>query len=95
MWKRLAVAALPIALAAIVVLPLVLDQPFGTQTPRVMALVYLLRRWSPAIAAVGAAAMLAVTVAEWRRSRRLGKAALVAGVAITVAAAWFARQNPF
>jgi len=95
MLKRLALAALPLAVVAVVALPLVLDQPFGAQTPRVMAIVFALRRWSPAIAAIGAAAMLAITIAVWRRSRRAVKAALVSALAVTAAAAWFARQNPF
>ena len=59
MLKRLAVAGLPIAMVVVVALPLVLDQPFGAQTPRLLSVVYTLRRWSPAIAAIGAAAWLA------------------------------------
>ena len=95
MLKRLAVAALPIAVVAIVVLPIALDQPFGTQTPRLMAWVYTLRRWSPLAAAAGAAAMLAIAVRAWPRSRIVAKTALTAAVAVTIAAAWFARQNVF
>jgi hypothetical protein len=95
MLKRLAVAALPIAAVAIVVLPIALDQPFGTQTPRLMAWVYTLRRWSPLAAAAGAAAMLAIAVRAWPRSRIVAKTALTAAVAVTIAAAWFARQNVF
>src|SRR6185436_5274557 len=91
MLKRLAVAALPIAVVAIVVLPIALDQPFGTQTPRLMAWVYALRRWSP----LAAAAMLAIAVRAWRRSRIVARTALTAAVAVTIAAAWFARQNVF
>jgi hypothetical protein len=95
MLKRLAVVALPVVIVAVVVLPLALDQPFGTQTPRLMAVVYTLRRWSPLVAAVGAAVMLAITVAGWRRSRIFARAALLVGLAAMVTAAWFARQNPF
>lgn len=95
MWKRVAIIALPMAVVTMVALPLVLDRPFGAQTPRLMAFVYALRRGSPAIAAIGAAAMLAITVVAWRRSRRPVKAALVSALAVTTAAAWFARQNPF
>jgi hypothetical protein len=96
MLKRLlAVAALPIAVVAIVVLPIALDQPFGTQTPRLMAWVYALRRWSPLAAAAGAAAMLAIAVRAWPRSRIVARTALTAAVAVTIAAAWFARQNVF
>ena len=95
MLKRLAVAALPIAVVAIVVLPIALDQPFGTQTPRLMAWVYTLRRWSPLAAAAGAAAMLAIAVRAWPRSRIVARTALAAAVVVTIAAAWFARQNVF
>jgi hypothetical protein len=95
MLKRLAVAALPIAVVAIVALPLALDQPFATQTPRLMAGIYALRRWSPLAASVGAAAVLAIAVRAWPRSRSVAKTALTAAVAVTIAAAWFARQNVF
>ena len=95
MLKRLAVAALPIAVVAIVVLPIALDQPFGAQTPRLMAWVYALRRWSPLAAAAGAAAMLAIAVRAWPRSRIVARTALTAAVVVTIAAAWLARQNVF
>ncbi len=95
MLKRLAAAALPVAMIAIVALPLALDQPFGAQTPRVMAVVYALRRWSPVVTVAGVAMMLATALVAWRRSRIVAKAALTIGLAVTVATAWFARQNPF
>ena len=95
MLKWLAVAALPIAVVVIVVLPIALDQPFGTQTPRLMAWVYALRRWSPLAAAAGAAAMLAIAVRAWPRSRIVARSALTAAVVVTIAAAWLARQNVF
>lgn len=95
MLKGAAIVALPLAVVAIVALPLVLDQPFASQTPRVMAVIYALRRWSPAIAACGLAAMLAIAIGRWRQSRRVAKAALVAGLVTTAAALWFSRQNPF
>ena len=95
MLKRVAVALLPLAVVAIVALPLALDQPFGAQTPRLMASVYALRRWSPLAAAAGAVAMLAIALRAWPQSRVLARTALVAAVAVTIAAAWFARQNVF
>jgi len=93
--KGAAVIALPLAIVAIVALPLVLDQPFASQTPRVMAVVYALRRWSPAIAACGLVAMLAIAVGRWRRSGRVARATLVAGLVTTACAVWFSLQNPF
>jgi hypothetical protein len=95
MLKRLAVAALPIVMIGVAALPLALDQPFGAQTPRLMAVVYALRRWSPLLTGAGAAAMLVITCVAWRRSRVPARAALVIGLVVTVATAWFARQNPF
>jgi hypothetical protein len=95
MWKRLAAAALPVAVVVLVVLPLALDQPFGAQTPRLIGFVYALRRWSPAVAAAGAATMLGIAALAWRRSRTVARAALALGVMVTIGAAWFARQNPF
>ena len=93
--KRLAVAALPVAVAAIVVLPLALDRPFAAQTPRLMAWVYALRQWLPLVAAAGAAATLAIAIRAWPRSRIVAKTTLAAAVVVTLAAAWFARQNVF
>jgi uncharacterized protein DUF3179 len=95
MMKRAALIVLPLAVVAAVVLPLALDQPFASQTPRVMAVVYGLRRWSPAIALCGLGAMAAMAIGQWRRSGRLAKAALVAGLVTTAFAMWFSRQNPF
>jgi hypothetical protein len=95
MLKRLAVAALPIAAAIVVVLPLALDQPFAAQTPRLMAAIYSLRRVAPALTAVAAVAMLIVAILRWRHVRRAGRAALLAAFAVTIGAAWFARQNVF
>ena len=62
MWKKIAVAIVPLLLAAIVVVPIWLDRPFSTQTAPVLAAVYLLRRWSPVLAILGAAAMTPLAV---------------------------------
>ena len=96
MVKRLAVVLLPIALVALAVVPLAIDQPFGTQTASILAAAFLMRRWSPLLSIAGVAVLVALTVTGWRQWRgpfaRLG---LVAALAATIAATWFAYQNPF
>ena len=96
MWKKIAVAIVPLLLAAIVVLPLWLDRPFGPQTAPVLAAVYLLRRWSPVLAILGAAAMTALAIAGWRQWQQpLARLAVTLAWLVALAPAWFARQNPF
>jgi hypothetical protein len=96
MWKKIAVAALPFLLAAIVVLPIWLDRPFGTQTAPVLAAVYLLRRWSLVLAIFGAAAMTALAIAGWRQWRHpLARTAVTLAWLAALAPVWFARQNLF
>ena len=96
MLRRIATALIPIALIAVVVLPLALDQPFGSQTARMLDAVYAMRRWSPIVTALGLAA-LAVLAAISLRRRRTWLALVGFGGVLTlaIAAAWFARQNPF
>jgi hypothetical protein len=96
MLRRIATALIPIALIAVVGLPLALDQPFGSQTARMLDAVYAMRRWSPIVTALGLAA-LAVQAAISLRRRRTWLALVGFGGVLTVAiaAAWFARQNPF
>ena len=99
MLKRRAAILIPaalVALVALVVVPLAIDQPFGSQTPRIMALAFAMRRWSPLITLAAAAPVIALGVSLWGRTRRVAvKGALVAAVALSLAVLWFARQNPF
>jgi hypothetical protein len=96
MLRRIATALIPIALIAVVVLPLVLDQPFGSQTARTLEAVYAMRSWSPIVTGLGLGA-LAVLAAISLRRRRTWLALVGFGTVLTlaIAAAWFARQNPF
>ena len=57
MLRRIATVLIPIALIAIVALPLVLDQPFGSQTARTLEVVHTMRRWSPIVTVLGVAAL--------------------------------------
>lgn len=108
MWKRIAAALIPIALIALVVVPLAIDQPFGSQTPRALAVAFTMRRWSPLVSALGVVGLVVLaaislarhraegaTAARPRRRRWLAGIGFGAALAISVAAAWFARQNPF
>ena len=96
MWNKIAVAILPILLTAIVVLPIWLDRPFATQTAALLAAVYTLRRWSPVLSILGAAAMTALALAAWRRWRHpLSRIAVTLAWVAALAPVWFARQNPF
>jgi hypothetical protein len=96
MLRRIATALIPIALTALVVLPLVLDQPFGSQTARTLEAVYAMRRWSPLISALGVVVLVVLVANRWPRRRAwLAGIGFGGALAIAVATAWFARQNPF
>jgi hypothetical protein len=96
MLRRIASALIPIALIALVVLPLALDQPFGTQTARTLEAIYAMRRWSPVVTVLGLAALAVLAAISLRRRRTWLSLVGFAGVlTLAIAAAWFARQNPF
>ena len=96
MAKRLATVLLSVAIAAIAVVPILIDQPFGTQTPGTMAMAFLMRRWSPILSIVGVLALVALTATSWRQWRRpAALAGLVVALATGAGGAWFARQNVF
>ena len=87
--------ALPIAAAAVALLPVLVGDPFGTQTPATMTLAFTLRRWGPLVTAILAIAAVASALSAGRRARWWAKALLVPPLAIALGAVWFARQNPF
>ena len=96
MLRRIATALIPIALIAVVVLPLVLDQPFASQTARTLEAVYAMRRLSPIVTVLGLAALAVLAAVSLRRRRtRLALVGFGGALALAIAAAWFARQNPF
>jgi hypothetical protein len=96
MWKRIASVLIPIALVAMVVVPLAIDQPFGAQTPRTLAAAFAMRRWSPLVSALGTVVLVVLAAISLRRRRTwLAGIGFGGALAIAVAAAWFARQNPF
>lgn len=91
----LTIAALPVALIVLVLLPLILDRPFAMQTPRTLALIYHLRNWLPVLTAIGAGLALMSTAILWRRRRIVGRISLTIVCVVALGCAWFARQNVF
>jgi hypothetical protein len=81
---------------ALVVIPMRVIHPFRPQTPEGLELAFRLRWWSPTVTLIASAIVIALTIFLWRGARRWWrKAALVIFVALSVGAAWFARQNIF
>jgi Protein of unknown function (DUF3179) len=96
MLRRIATVLIPTGLIALVVLPLVLDQPFGSQSARTLEAVYAMRRWSPIVTLFGLAALAVLAAISLRRRRtRLALVGFGGALTLAIAAAWFARQNPF
>jgi hypothetical protein len=91
--------ALTVALAAIsaalVIVPLAIDQPFGAQTEDTMRLAYALRHWSPIVTAAIAIVTVALVVGLMRRARWWARALWAIPPVVAIAAAWLAWQNPF
>lgn len=76
--------------------PIVLIRPFGPQTPRGIALSYLLRSWSPALTLALLVVGCAAVAALWTRlSSWLGRALVALAVVVLGGCAWLARQNHF
>jgi hypothetical protein len=86
---------LSLGLVGLVLLPLILDRPFATQTPRTLTLIYHLRAWLPALATAGVLLALALAASSWRRSSLAGRFLLAGTCVIAVACVWFSRQNAF
>ena len=90
-----AVLLLPLLAVALVILPLWLDQPFEVQTPALMAAVFRMRAWAPAVTLLGALGTLGAAALLWSGRRVLVRALLILLVAVPAGAAWLAQQNPF
>jgi hypothetical protein len=81
---------------ALVVIPVRVIHPFRPQTPGGLELAYTLRWWSPSVTLIASVITLALAIFLWRGARRWWrKTALVIFVALSIGAAWFARQNIF
>jgi len=95
MLKRAAAVVAPVALVALAVVPLLIDQPFGAQTPGSLAAAFYMRRWSPFVTLAAGVLYLTLVAVNWRRMRMLGRSAAVVALAVVASTMWFTRQNPF
>jgi len=86
---------LAVLAAGMAVAPVVLQQPFGAQTPTGMAVAHATKQWSPLLTVALAIGVVWLALSAARGARWLGKALLVVPVAVVLAASWFARQNAF
>ena len=91
----LVLLVLVIAVVAIVLTPVFKIMPFKAQTPRIMEVSYLMRRWSPLFTIVGSLTILLLAVALWFRGRWWSRIALLLLLVPTFGATWLARQNHF
>jgi uncharacterized protein DUF3179 len=87
--------ALIVFVLAIVMTPVFLIMPFKAQTPRIMTVSYVLRRWSPVLTIFASLAILTLTISLWLGGRWWSRIFLLFLLVPTLAATWLARQNHF
>ena len=87
--------ALVVAVIAIVLAPVFLIMPFKAQTPRIMEISFVMRRWSPWFTVLGSLLILTLTIGLWIGGRWWSRAVLVLLILPAFAATWLARQNHF
>jgi hypothetical protein len=94
--KRWLLLLLIVAAAlALVVLPVVLIQPFKPQTERSLAVGYAVKSWAPWATLALAAAALFLVARMWRASRWWARAAPVVLLAPVALSVWASRQNVY
>lgn len=79
----------------VAVAPVLLQQPFGAQTPAGMAYAHAARQWGPLLTVALAVVVVWMVLTAAATARWWGRVLLVVPVAVVLAAAWFARQNAF
>lgn len=84
-----------IAVVVIVLTPMYLIMPFKPQTPRIMEVSYLMRRWSPLLSILALVLVLVLTIRLWLGGRWYGRAILLILLLPVFGATWLARQNHF
>ena len=92
-WLMLFV--LVVVVIAIVLTPVFLIMPFKAQTPRVMQISYLMRRWSPFVTLFGSLVVLTLMLGLWFGGRWWSRAFMLLLLVPTLGATWLARQNHF
>lgn len=83
------------AAVALVVVPVVLIQPFKPQTETSLAVGYALKSWAPWVTVALAVGALFLFSRMWRGSRWWTKAALVLLFVPIAASVWASRQNVY
>jgi hypothetical protein len=86
---------LVLAVVAIVLTPVFQIMPFKAQTPRIMAVAYVMRRWSPWLTAIALLLIVTLMIALWSRGRWWSRIAMLILVLPALGATWLARQNHF
>ena len=84
-----------VATVAIVLTPVFLIMPFKAQTPRILEVSYVMRRWSPVLTVLTAALILILTAGLWISGRWWSRIILVLLLVPVVGVTWLARQNHF
>ncbi|HVF22423.1 MAG TPA: hypothetical protein VM941_05080, partial [Pyrinomonadaceae bacterium] len=92
-WLMLFV--LVVAVVAIVLTPVFLIMPFKSQTPRIMEVSYMLRRWSPLLTIIASLLIVTLTIGLWMGGRWWSRIVLVILLLPVLGATWLARQNHF
>ncbi len=92
-WLMLFV--LVVAVLAMVLTPVFLIMPFKAQTPRIMEVSYMMRRWSPLLTIIASLLILTLTIGLWMGGRWSSRIVLVILLLPVLGAAWLARQNHF
>ena len=83
------------AIVAIVLTPVFQIMPFKAQTPRIMSVAYVMRRWSPLLTVLASLLIVTFAILLWPRGRWWSRAVLVILLVPVFAATWLARQNHF
>jgi len=92
-WLMLFV--LVVAVLAIVLTPVFLIMPFKAQTPRIMEVSYVMRRWSPLLTVLFSLLILTLTLGLWIGGRWWSRIMLVILLLPVFGVTWLARQNHF
>jgi hypothetical protein len=86
---------LVIAMIVFVLTPMYLIMPFKPQTPRIMAVSYFMRTWSPLLSIVASLVIVTLMVRLWLGGRWWSRAILVILLLPVLGATWLAQQNHF
>ena len=86
---------LVIAVVAIVLTPVFLIMPFKAQTPRILEVSYMMRRWSPWLTLLATLLILTLITGLWISGRWWSRIIMVLLLVPVIGATWLARQNHF